>query len=152
MFYSSTFAPETLSLAAAIATIKKLKEKDVISKIWQYGGDLKQRVEKIIKKYDLENVISLKGFSPWIVVSFQDHPNASRALLRTFFQKEMISLGVFILTSHNINYSHTQEDMDLIEASYDKILSKLKDCLRQNTVQDSVGTKMLEPVFSVRKV
>lgn len=151
IFYSSTFAPETLSLAAAIATINKLKEKDVISKIWNYGADLKQRVEKIIKEHGLTEVIALKGIVPWIVVTFQDQPNASRSLLRTFFQKEMISKGIFILTSHNINYAHDEKDMHLIESAYEATLSKLAELLKQNKLQEAVGTKILEPVFSVRK-
>ncbi len=151
VFYSSTFAPETLSLAAAIATIKKIKEKDVISKIWAYGSDLRNKVNKLVKKYELEENIILKGLAPWVVITFQDHLNAERSLLRTFFQKEMISLGVFILTSHNINYAHNEEDKACIEDAYDKTLFKMSSLLVGNKLRNSLGTTILEPVFSVRK-
>lgn len=49
VFYSSTFAPETLSLAASLATIKKIKEKDVVGKLRTYGGNLRSRVNELLK-------------------------------------------------------------------------------------------------------
>ncbi len=66
-------------------------------------------------------------------------------------QKEMINLGVFILTSHNINYAHDEADKACIEDAYDKTLSKMASLLMENKLYESLGTKILEPVFSVRK-
>jgi len=151
VFYSSTFAPETLSLAASLATIKKIKEHDVIGKIRTYGGNLRSRVNDLIKKYELDDLIAMKGDDSWVIATFKEHPKASRTLLRTFFQKEMISQGVFILVSHNINYAHTEKDFAQIVAAYDHTLSKLRDQLDQNKLLESLNTQLLEPVFSVRK-
>lgn len=151
VFYSSTFAAETLSLAASIATIKKIKKENVLSKIWKYGADLKQQVQALIDQYSLNDVVKLKGLEPWIIVTFQDHDKASRAVLRTFFQKEMISQGVFILTSHNINYSHTEKDKETILAAYVNTFSKMSQLLENGDIQVDLGTKIIEPVFSVRK-
>lgn len=151
VFYSSTFAPETLSLAAAIATITKIKEKDVILKLRTYGATLRNKVNDLIKKYNLSDTIVLKGEDPWVVVTFKDHARASRAQLRTLFQKEMISSGTFILTSHNINYAHDENDLHFILNSYDFALSKIATVLEENSIEATLGIKVLEPVFTVRK-
>lgn len=151
VFYSSTFAPETLSLAASIATIKKIKRENVIAKIWTDGEFLLGRVNEIIKIYNLEDVLELKGLAPWVIVTFKEHAKASRNILRTFFQKEMISRGVFILTSHNINYAHTEKDTSVIVAAYEETLSKLRNLLDSGQIYESLQTQLLEPVFTVRK-
>ncbi len=151
VFYSSTFAPETLSLAASIATIKKIKEKNVVAKLWSYGDDLRKCVNALIEKYNLQDLISLKGIAPWIIVTFKDHPKASRTLLRTFFQKEMIGNGVFILTSHNINYAYDEKDFSLILNAYEETFAKLNDLMAANKLAESLNTQLLEPVFTVRK-
>ena len=63
-FYSTTFAGESLSICASIAVIKKMIKEPVIKNIWAKGKVLNNGILKIIKKYDLENVIQIKGFDP----------------------------------------------------------------------------------------
>ena len=40
IFYSGTFGGETLSLAAAIATIDKIEREEVTDRLWATGGEL----------------------------------------------------------------------------------------------------------------
>lgn len=72
--------------------------------------------------------------------------------MRTFFQKEMIGRGVFILTSHNVNYAHDEKDFAQILKAYDETLVKLKTLFTEKKLLESLDTKLLEPVFSVRKI
>ena len=151
IFFSSTFAPETLSLAASIETIKKISRENVIDKIWEKGNYLKKHVNKFIQKHQLENFIKLKGLAPWVIVTFHDYPHVSAAVLRTLFQKEMIQNGILILTSHNINYALSEEDMNKILEVYDKTLCKISELIRTSKLDESLDTKLLEPVFTVRR-
>lgn len=150
VFFSSTFAAESLSLAAAIRTIQKIKETNAIKTIWSYGERLKSAVETLIAHNDLKEVMVLKGIAPWVVVTFQDHPKANRNVLRTFFQKEMIRRGVFILSSHNINFAHNEKDFECIVNTYREVLSSMRELLVAGKLEASLDTPVLEPVFKVR--
>src|SRR5258708_38806449 len=64
IFYSGTMFGETLSLAAAIATIKKLERDDVIAKLWATGQDLSNEAEYRIEEHMLGAEIRLSGGDP----------------------------------------------------------------------------------------
>jgi len=50
IFFSTTFGGETLSLAASLAVIEKMKKKNVIQALWEKGGVLRAGVNTLIKK------------------------------------------------------------------------------------------------------
>ena len=61
IFYSGTFGGETLSLAASIATIKKLKLLNVSEKIWKLGSKLRDNLNFILKEKKLDKTLSFQG-------------------------------------------------------------------------------------------
>ena len=62
VFLSSTYAPEALTLAAAIENIKIYKKSNVINKLWSKGEYIDAKFSKIIDKYELHNYVSLAGY------------------------------------------------------------------------------------------
>jgi len=54
VFYSFTFGGEIVSIAASIATIKELKKKNALKKIWANGKRLKDGYNTLAKEFDLE--------------------------------------------------------------------------------------------------
>ncbi|MCY4310582.1 MAG: aminotransferase class III-fold pyridoxal phosphate-dependent enzyme, partial [Rhodospirillaceae bacterium] len=110
IFYSGTFGGETLSLAAAIAVIDKMRREPVVPTLWQRGEALAASVTEAIAQTGLESVITLGGLPPWTVLTFKDHPKASAEAVKTLFVREMLKAGVLINSSHNVCYSLSESD------------------------------------------
>jgi glutamate-1-semialdehyde 2,1-aminomutase len=113
IFYSGTFFGETLSLAAGLATIRKLERENIIPKLWATGLNLSDRVETMIAYHDLEGFISLSGEAPFRRLKFKDDKIAA------LFRKEMVASGTLITASHNICAAHGPSEIKRVRKSYD---------------------------------
>ena len=150
IFFSTTFGGETLSLAASLATIKKIINNNVISNIWNKGENLKNKLMKIIGLYDLNSCITLKGKAPWFVIDFKDINSFSKLQLKTFYIKKMIENGILTNGTHNLSYSHTSEDIEEIVNVYKKILPIIKQKIDDKTLLKDIQSDIIKPIFSVR--
>lgn len=151
IFFSGTFGGETLSIAAALATIKKIEKHNVIESLWEKGNFLANEVTKLIKENNLEEIISLKGYAPWKIIQFSDYDkNITAKFIKTFFMQEMIKAGVLIASSHNIQYSHNANDFNTIIKAYEKTLSSLKEFAKSKNFAEILKSPAIEPLFKVR--
>ncbi len=150
IFFSGTFGGETLSLAAAIAVITKMKQQPVIQHLWSTGEKLSIQVQTIIESLDLADVVQQKGYAPWRILAFSDFQSTCSKAIKTFFQKEMIANGVLILSSHNICYSLGANELTEVVKAYKITLEKLKYYLTSGTLLDNLGCPVIEPIFKVR--
>lgn len=150
VFYSGTFGGETLSLAAAIATIDKIERRDVTGQLWRTGAELMAGARQRIAAAGLENVIGLLGSAPWAILSFKDHPAASRDAIKTLFLTEMIQAGVLVNASHNVCFAHTPEDVSQVLAAYDRALPAVREALAQGDLERRLQDRIIRPVFAVR--
>ena len=73
VFFSGTFAGETLSLAAANAVIDKITKEPVIDTLWKQGKYLSEQIELLIQKQGLDNVLRLSGIPPWQALKIVEH-------------------------------------------------------------------------------
>jgi len=151
VFYSGTFGGETLSLAAAIAVIDKMKREPVIDSLWAKGGYLSRKVSKLIEEKKLSNMIGLSGKAPWITLNFYDHANGEGAATKTLYMIEMLKKGVLTIGTHNISYAHNEADINHIISAYDTTLSVIAAALSTGSIEDTLDCPILRPVFSVRE-
>ena len=149
IFFSSTHGGESLSLAAALATIKKIRKEKVCQSLKDKGLFLNNEVENLIKKYKLSKVISLRGHPSWKILIFEDFRNITKEAIKTFVLKEMIARGVFIVAGHNISFSHSKEDLKLVIKAYDETFLKLAHTMKKND-QNLFFKPFIEPIFKVR--
>jgi glutamate-1-semialdehyde aminotransferase len=133
IFYSGTFFGETLSIAAAIATIKKLDRVEAHKHIWAMGRKIYAAVTPLIHKHGLDKVISLAGFSPRLVAKFRDTSTASPQQIQTLFMEEMAKAGVLVSASHNISYAIKEPEVKRIIRAYDHTLGVIADALKSET-------------------
>lgn len=129
IFFSGTFFGETLSLAAAIATIKKLEKEDVVNGLWLTGGELWGEAYTRIKYLGLETTVMLHGSSPLARLKFKD------SRIAALFRKEMIATGTLIIASHNICAAHGPSEIKRILKSYDHTLSVIKEAIEKGDVE-----------------
>lgn len=151
IFYSGTMFGETLSLAASLATIKKMQRENVIQHLWKVGADINLHMERRIDKYGLGEVIELQGEFPKRSVTFKDQGNATANQLRTLFMQSMIQNGVLIIRSNNVSWSIKDPELKRIYSAYDQAFNNIKEVLNSGNIKDWIGREC-EVVSPLRKV
>jgi len=149
-FYSSTFGGESISLAAAIAVVDKLRREPVIERLWATGRSLAGGVRELIAQRDLDDVVQLDGLDPWILLRFEDHPAGRGPALRTLVIRELLARGVLSLGTHNICYAHDEADIAWVLHAYEAALDTLSDAVIAGNVEENLGIPVIEPVFQIR--
>jgi glutamate-1-semialdehyde 2,1-aminomutase len=149
VFFFTTFGGEALSLAAAIATIKEMKEKNVASVLDAKGEILKTKYNELTKELNMDGYTRCVGYNCRSMVTFD--PSAGDPLiLKSFVQQEMIKRGVLWAGFHNMCFTHTTEDIEHTLKSYNEVLRLLKKSVEEKNTVDCLKGEPLEMVF--RKV
>jgi glutamate-1-semialdehyde 2,1-aminomutase len=149
VFFFTTFGGEALSLAAAIATITEMKEKNVAAAIDKSGALLKDGYNKIAEELGIASYTKCSGYNCRSIMTF-DASAGDPLLLKTFVQQEMIKRGVLWAGFHNMCYTHTAEDIAYTLKAYREVLALLRDVVKENKLTASLKGEPLEAVF--RKV
>ena len=143
IFYSGTMFGEALSIAAAIATIKKMDKVDALAQIWARGQMLATDIESLLEGCDLSDAIKLNGFAPRKILSFHDHGGATKDQIRTFFMIQMAREGVLIINSHNMMLAHDEPAMKRVKMAYTRTLDRLRETLARGDMEKAVGNHIV---------
>ena len=149
-FISGTFGGETLSLAAAIAVIDKMRREPVIETTWQKGENLAAEINTLIGAHDLADVVSLQGKPCWTLINVKNHVGAPAAAIKTLFNREMLAHGVLIGASNNLCYAHDQADMAEVVEAYAQTLGIIGEHLKSGDLEARLDCPVITPVFEVR--
>jgi glutamate-1-semialdehyde aminotransferase len=148
VFFYTTFGGETLSLAAAKATIEFMKENYVQEYLTLQGSKLKEGFNNIALHNDM-NYTRCSGYNFRSIVSFNS--SAGDPLeLKSLVQQELIKRGILWSGIHNMCYSHSNTDIDYTLSAYEEVLPILKQAVNEKNVNKYLMGKPVEPVF--RKV
>jgi glutamate-1-semialdehyde 2,1-aminomutase len=150
IFYSFTNGGETLSIAAAIATIKELEKKKVINYIWKLGKYLQDGTNKLLQKNGLSDFIKVKGKPCWQIFSISDAYGYSSIEIKSYLQQEILQSGYLWYGQHNISFSHTRKDFKKLLEVYAKIFSNLKNILDSKSLKENIQGGLITDVFKVR--
>ena len=150
VFFSFTFGGETLSLAAAFATLAKLEKEPVIETLWNQGKKVMDGVKFLIEKHGLGNVLSVCGRACWSFLSFKDTEAYSQWELKTLFLQEIFARGILVIGSHNISYAHSDADISKLLEAYNAVFSILKEVMVKRNLKKWLKTDVLVPLFKIR--
>jgi glutamate-1-semialdehyde 2,1-aminomutase len=150
IFYSGTFGGETLSLAAAKATITKLKNEDVLQHISHIGTKLINGLKEIITQSKAESLFHVSGHPAWSFLMMSETDKASPQQLSSYMQQEMHQYGLLCSGAHNISFSHTQAHIDTLLAAYQKIIPKVVEINKLGNIEAYFKGVVTQPVFKVR--
>jgi len=149
VFSYTTFGGEALSLAACIATINELIDKEVPKYLDEKGALLKDGYNKIAIETGMDKYTGCIGFNCRTMITFT--PEAGNALeVKTLMQQEMIKRGVLWAGFHNLCYSHSDEDISYTLEAYRDIMPLMKAAIESGNVKSYLRGEVLEAVF--RKV
>lgn len=147
VFFSFTFGGEALSIAAAIATIEEIREKNVIDFLWAQGRKLIEGTNDLIIKHDLEKNIFYQGLPPRSVMDFKDGTGNESLELKTLFQQEAIKRGVLFTGAHNLCFSHGNDVIEKTLEVYDEVMDICKEALEENNIKERLEGPVVQPVF-----
>jgi glutamate-1-semialdehyde 2,1-aminomutase len=117
---TSTYAGETLSLAAAAATLGIMRSEPVIEHIWSMGERLRQGFDASARRQGL--AARCIGLPPVVQFRFASEPHADVEARRIFF-RELYRRGIFASHPFLLSYAHQEQDIDETIAAMDEALA-----------------------------
>lgn len=150
IFFSFTFGGETLSLAAAGATLDKLRRDNVCSSIAAQGIKIIDGVNKLILRHSVTDFISISGHPSWSFLILRDFSGHSQFKIKTLLLQELFARGILSLGSHNLNFAHSDLDIAYLLKVYDEVFPILRTAVVDGHIDELLLSKPLEPLFKVR--
>ena len=150
VFFSTTYAGDTLSLAAAKATLMEIKEKPVIKNIWANGLHLMEEFNKITKENSLN--IDLSGYPVRMKMNGKDSKGNDSVLIRSLLIQEMVKRGIFMHPGvEYISYSHSKEDIQQTLNAFEDSIPLLRKAISEDKVESYLEGNPSKPVYSIIK-
>ncbi len=146
VFFFSTFGGETLSLAAAKATITELQRHDVPAHLWKQGQKLLDGYNALARDLGINHITQCKGHPARTLITFSDRAG-DPLLLKSFVQQELIKRGILWSGFHNLSYSHKATDITYTLQTYAEVLPLLKQAIATDTVAERLRGEPVQPVF-----
>lgn len=149
VFFFTTFGGEALSLAAAVATIREMIEKNVPAYLAEKGKLLREGYNALAAELGIAGYTRCTGFDCRSLVSF-DASAGNPLELKSYVQQELIKRGILWSGFHNMSFSHTEEDVAYTLRAYREVLGLLKEAVDKGEVAMRLKGSPVEAVF--RKV
>lgn len=150
VFFSFTFGGETLSLAAAKATLKKLQQRPILQSLANLGEIVIARTREIIQKHDLGDVFAISGHPSWSFLSIKDARLHTAYEIKTFWMQELHQHGILSLGTHNMSFAHSPEDIEMLIQVYTDLLPKIGRLLDAGELRRATRCAPLVPLFKLR--
>ena len=151
VFFSFTFGGETLSLAAADATLDKLRREPVTQTLRRRGEDLLARLRQLIERHELGDTLTASGDPSWSFLLVHDTPRYGQYELKTLLLQELFARGILAMGSHNLSYAIDDDDIDRLISAYDEVFALFSRVLKDNApLDDYLRGERLAPLFKVR--
>jgi glutamate-1-semialdehyde 2,1-aminomutase len=150
IFYSGTFAGETVSLAAAKVVLQRIDKENIPAYFEKIGNHLLAELEELITKHQLQDTLSTAGHPSWSFLLFKETSGLSSFEIKSYYLQEVFKRGIITLGTHNLSYAHTIEDVDQLNNVYDEVFALIREKITDGTLLSSLECEALEPLFKVR--
>jgi glutamate-1-semialdehyde aminotransferase len=128
-YFSSGFYTNSLAMAASVATIKKLRQEQVIDHLWRIGQGLLDGLNELAQNVGVE--ATAVGISPMPFLVFTDADTEVREAARGIFYGETTRRGILFHPNHHwfVSASHTEQDLantlDICERAFRLVKKEL---------------------------
>jgi glutamate-1-semialdehyde 2,1-aminomutase len=150
VFFSFTFGGETLSLAAAKATLLKLKREPVTERLAAKGRRVGQALTELIARHGLQDVFSLSGHPSWLFFNIKEAYGYSPFHIKTLYLQELLEEGVLSIGTFSFSDAHSDEDLERLIAAHARFLKVAAECLPSRQLERVLRCAPLEPLFKLR--
>jgi glutamate-1-semialdehyde aminotransferase len=147
VFFSGTHGGETLSLAAARATLDVIAGEPVHEHLWHLGERLQRGIRAAIRDSALEDWVTCGGAAPWTLVTVREpDPTGATLPAKTLVQQEMLARGVLYNGSNFICLAHCEADIDEAIDAYEHAFACLA-CALPDDVQGQLRAAPVSQIF-----
>jgi len=153
VFFFSTFGGEALSLAAAQATLRELRDRQIPAALERLGAGLRGAYNRLADSLGVPFTRCV-GFGCRTMVTFATSgeqagvaAGADPLLMKSFVQQELIKRGVLWGGFHNLSAAHTEDDIAHLLRAYAEVLPLLRGALEEHRLEASLRGTPVEPVF-----
>ncbi len=144
---STTYGGEALSLAAGLATIKELREKNVFQHTWEMGQRLVDGWREIGSELGLS--LDASGLAPIHAPQMNMGTSELTRDAWTFLLQEAAKRGVLLRRGglNFISYSHKEEDIDYTLEVCRSVMKIVKEALQKGDLTSRLETRDIKPSF-----
>lgn len=152
IFFSGTFGGEALSLAASIATIKKLRDLNVPQKIDETSTILQTKMGELLRDHKLDHMLRVGGVQWWPRLMWKDHGGLDPLIAQSLLVQELSEAGILMVAGGiNLSLSHCNDEMHKdILGRWDRALESLSMILNLSDPKSHLRGEAIQPVFKVR--
>ena len=150
VFFSFTFGGEALSLAAAIATVKEIRERNAVEHFTQQGGKLRDGYNRLAQSFGLTDYTQCVGLPAYNAFYFRDAKGDDFLEMKSLFQQEVIKRGILTLGVHLICLSHSNEDIEKTLEAYSDALKILRQAIDEGNIEKYLEGRKIQPVLRQR--
>jgi glutamate-1-semialdehyde 2,1-aminomutase len=110
-YVSSTFFTNSIAMAAAVATIRKLRREQVIPHLWRIGQGLMAGLDRLVQDLGIE--AQAVGLPPMPFLAFTAADPEVRETAKYAFYRETTRRGLLFHPNHHwfVCASHTEQDL-----------------------------------------
>lgn len=141
-FISSTFWSERIGFVAALATLKKMEDKNVQNYLVKYGDLINTGWKKLAEKHELE--IHINGISPLTHIGFE-YKNPLE--VQTLYSQEMLKKGYLLGSSVYSTYAYSEEIINKFTEDSDEVFQKIKIAIDDNDVESRLDGDVIQTGF-----
>ncbi|TMQ21281.1 MAG: aminotransferase class III-fold pyridoxal phosphate-dependent enzyme [Candidatus Rokuibacteriota bacterium] len=147
IFFSFTFGGEALSLAAARATITKIRDTDVIPHLWRQGRRLQDGYNALAAEAGVAEITRCIGLPPRTVLTFADRRGVESLALKSLFQQEVVRRGILNTGGFNLCARHSDGDVARTLEACRAALAVLAAAVAADDVEARLQGPAIQPVF-----
>ncbi len=147
VFVSTTFGGDSISMAAALATIKKLEQPGFYDHITKIGNMLRNGIQECIDKYDLNDVLAVSGMPAHCGVSFEGYGSLSYLDIQSVYSQTMIQNGILVFAIYFLNSHHTESEVNAYLDATDKAFALIRQAIDMDSVDGILLGGKVDPVF-----
>ena len=139
-----TFGGEACSLAAAVETVKEMKENklEIFTHIWKQGERLRTAFNKYAELIGVD--AEMFGFAPRHNIKF-NHEDSSGC--KDIFHQEMIKRGVLMGTQIYTTWAHKDDDITNTIGAMCKSLDVVKKAVYENSIDKYIDGERSLGIF-----
>ena len=115
-----------------LATIRFLEREQGLAMIWARGSLLKEGVEKLIGKHNLEGILDIQGYPPRTVLNCLPSRSINPLRVKSFLQQECASRGLIFSGAHNLCLAHSEEIIQKTIQIYDQVFALLAEVIQRD--------------------
>lgn len=150
VFFSFTFGGEALSLAAALATMGKMVREPVTDTLYRQGNKIIKELKSRISSAGADDFLAVSGNPTWSFFLIKDVGIYTQWQIKTLFLQEMFARGILTIGTHNMSYSHSDDDLQKLFGAYDEVIAMMVHGVRKRKLESMLRCPPLQPLFKVR--